>query len=160
MEPHANITSTQLPWVAVLTGIASINGRPGHGCRLDGAEHDSRSPARLGRAARVDVNAYNLSFAVLLMTMAAVADRFALYPDLTGFGPIYVQVGGQELLLDDSRRLAERPKQAGVEVRLDVFPEMQHTFQMMAGRAPEADDAITRFAEWARPKLASAADGR
>jgi epsilon-lactone hydrolase len=24
---------------------------------------------------------------------------------------------------------------------------------MMAGRAPEADDAIRRFAEWVRPKL-------
>jgi len=76
-----------------------------------------------------------------------------LYADLTGFGPIYIQVGEQELLLDDSRRLAERARQAGVEVRLDIFPEMQHTFQMMAGRAPEADDAIRRFAEWARPKL-------
>jgi len=36
---------------------------------------------------------------------------------------------------------------------LDVFPEMQHTFQMMVGRAPEADDAIGRFAVWVRPKL-------
>jgi len=26
---------------------------------------------------------------------------------------------------------------AGVDVELDVVPEMQHTFQMMAGRAPE-----------------------
>ena len=57
------------------------------------------------------------------------------------------------MLLDDSRRLADRAQQAGVEVRLDVFPEMQHTFQMMAGRAPEADDAINRLAEWTRPKL-------
>jgi monoterpene epsilon-lactone hydrolase len=40
-----------------------------------------------------------------------------------------------------------------VEVRLEVVPEMQHTFQMMAGRAPEADDAIRRFADWARPQL-------
>jgi acetyl esterase/lipase len=76
-----------------------------------------------------------------------------LYADLTGFGPLYVQVGGYEVLLDDSRRLAEHAEKAGVEVRLDVFPEMQHTFQMMAGRAPEADDAIGRFAEWVRPKL-------
>jgi acetyl esterase/lipase len=76
-----------------------------------------------------------------------------LYADLTGLPPIYIQVGDQEVLLDDSRRLANRARQAGVEVRLDIFPEMQHTFQMMAGRAPEADDAISRFAEWARPKL-------
>jgi epsilon-lactone hydrolase len=76
-----------------------------------------------------------------------------LYADLTGLGPIYIQVGDQELLLDDGRRLAEHARQAGVDVRLDVFPEQQHTFQMAAGRAPEADDAIRRLAEWVRPKL-------
>jgi epsilon-lactone hydrolase len=75
------------------------------------------------------------------------------YADLAGLGPIYIQVGDQELLLDDSRRLAERAETAGVDVRLDVFPEQQHTFQMMAGRAPEADDAIRRLAAWVRPKL-------
>jgi hypothetical protein len=40
-----------------------------------------------------------------------------------------------------------------LEVRLDVFPEVLHSFQMMAGHAPEADDAIARLAEWVRPKL-------
>jgi epsilon-lactone hydrolase len=78
----------------------------------------------------------------------------SLYADLTGLAPVYIQVGGDEVLLDDSRRLAERARKAGVDVTLDVFPGMQHTFQMCAGRAPEADDAIRRFAEWVRPKLA------
>ena len=77
----------------------------------------------------------------------------ALYADLTGLGPMYIQVGGYEVLVDDSRRLAEHAEKAGVEVRLDIFPEQQHTFQMMAGRAPEADDAIRRAADWVRPRL-------
>jgi epsilon-lactone hydrolase len=55
--------------------------------------------------------------------------------------------------LANSRMFAERARQAGVDVRVDVFPEMLHSFQMMAGRAPEADDAIRRFAEWVRPKV-------
>jgi acetyl esterase/lipase len=76
-----------------------------------------------------------------------------LVADLAGLGPIFIQVGDQELLLDDSRRLAEHARRAGLEVRLDVFPDQQHTFQMAAGRAPEADDAIGRLAEWVRPKL-------
>jgi len=76
-----------------------------------------------------------------------------LYADLAGLPPMYIQVGGDELLLDDSRRLAELAEKAGVDVRLDVFPEQQHSFQMMAGRAPEADDAIARLAEWVRPLL-------
>jgi acetyl esterase/lipase len=76
-----------------------------------------------------------------------------LYADLKGLPPMYIQVGGDETLLDDSRRLAERVRQAGGDVRLDVFPEMQHVFQYSAGHAPEADDAIRELAEWVRPKL-------
>jgi epsilon-lactone hydrolase len=44
-------------------------------------------------------------------------------------------------------------RKAGVDVRLDVFPGMLHTFQMAAGRAPEADDAIRKMADWVRPRL-------
>jgi monoterpene epsilon-lactone hydrolase len=76
-----------------------------------------------------------------------------LYADLGGLGPVYIQVGGYETLLDDARQLDEHARKAGVEVRLDVFPGMLHTFQMAAGRAPEADDAIRRMADWVRPKL-------
>jgi acetyl esterase/lipase len=76
-----------------------------------------------------------------------------LYADLSGLGPIYIQVGGDETLLDDARRLDEHARRAGVEVRLEVFPGMLHTFQMAAGRAPEADEAIRRMAKWVQPKL-------
>jgi acetyl esterase/lipase len=76
-----------------------------------------------------------------------------LHADLTGLGPVYIQVGGDETLLDDARLLDEHARKAGVDVRLDVFPGMLHTFQMAAGRAPEADDAIRRMAAWVRPKL-------
>jgi epsilon-lactone hydrolase len=77
-----------------------------------------------------------------------------LYADLAGLGPLYIQVGDQELLLDDSRMLAEHARRSGVEVRLDIFEGQQHTFQMAAGRAPEADDAIARIAEWVRATVA------
>jgi monoterpene epsilon-lactone hydrolase len=76
-----------------------------------------------------------------------------LHADLTGFGPFCLQAGGHEVLLDDSRRFVEHAGKYGVEARLDIFPEQQHTFQMMAGRAPEADDAIGRLAQWVRPRL-------
>jgi epsilon-lactone hydrolase len=77
----------------------------------------------------------------------------ALYADLAGLPPLYLQVSDAETLLDDSRALAERARAAGVEVRLDVFPGQQHTFQMAAGRSPVADDAIRRLADWVRPHL-------
>jgi acetyl esterase/lipase len=76
-----------------------------------------------------------------------------LSADLTGLPPIYLQVGGDEALLDDSIVLAKRAAQAGVKAKIDVFPDMLHSFQMAAGRAPEADDAVARLAAWARPIL-------
>lgn len=76
-----------------------------------------------------------------------------LHADLTGVCPLYVQVGGHETLLDDSVRLAANAEKAGVDVRLDVFPEMQHVFQIAAGNLPEADEAIARLAQWLKPRL-------
>ena len=75
------------------------------------------------------------------------------FADVKGFPPMYLQAGADETLVDESRLFAERTRKAGIDVKLDVFPEMLHTFQMMAGRAPEADDAIARLAAWVRPKL-------
>jgi len=76
-----------------------------------------------------------------------------LYGDLSGIAPLYIQVGGDETLLDDSTRLATSAARAGVEVRLDVFPEMQHVFQSCLGMIPEADDAIARIGQYLRTKL-------
>jgi ubiquinone/menaquinone biosynthesis C-methylase UbiE len=58
-----------------------------------------------------------------------------------------------ETLLDDSRKLADLARQSGVDVTLEIVPEMQHVFQFLAGTAPEADAAIRRLADWVRPKL-------
>lgn len=77
-----------------------------------------------------------------------------LYAELAGLPPTYLQVGSDEALLDDSVAMAAAMTSAGVDVRLEVFPEMLHSFQMMAGAAPEVDDAIGRFADWLRPRLA------
>jgi acetyl esterase/lipase len=41
---------------------------------------------------------------------------------------------------------------SGVEVTLEIVPEMQHVFQFLAGTAREGDAAIHRLADWVRPK--------
>ena len=75
-------------------------------------------------------------------------------PTCRGLPPIYIQVGADETLLDDSRRLADLTRRkSGVDVTLEIVPEMQHVFQFLAGTAPEADDAIKKLAHWVRPKL-------
>jgi acetyl esterase/lipase len=72
---------------------------------------------------------------------------------LAGLPPMHLQVGADEGLRDDSVMFARRARDAGVEVALEVFPGMLHTFQMAAGRAPEADAAIDSLAAWLRPRL-------
>ncbi len=76
-----------------------------------------------------------------------------LYGDFSGIPPLLIQVGDEETLLDDSTRLAEVAGSAGVEVRLDVFPEMQHVFHLFAGNMPEADEAVAQISAWLRPRL-------
>jgi acetyl esterase/lipase len=78
-----------------------------------------------------------------------------LHADPRGLPPTYIQVGAEESLLDDSRRLAARLREAGVDVRLDEFAGQLHTFQMAAGRSAVADDAIGRAGSWLRSTLFS-----
>ena len=77
-----------------------------------------------------------------------------LYADLTGLPPLYVQAGDWDILVDDATRLADRARCAGVDVRLDVFPEMLHAHQIWAGNMPEADAAVARIGDYARQHLA------
>ncbi len=71
-----------------------------------------------------------------------------LHADLTGLPPLLIHVGSSETLLDDSTRLAERAKAAGVDVTLEVWDEMIHVFQFMAAMLPEGQQAIDRSGEF------------
>lgn len=69
-----------------------------------------------------------------------------LHADLAGLPPILIHVGDAETLLDDAVRFAERARAAGVDVSLDVFPEMIHVFHAFAPVLPEAVAAIDQIA--------------
>jgi acetyl esterase/lipase len=61
-------------------------------------------------------------------------DRFdplasPLYGDLERLPPLLIQCGDHETILDDSVRLAERARSAGVAVELEIYPSMIHVFQ-------------------------------
>jgi acetyl esterase/lipase len=70
----------------------------------------------------------------------------AVHADLTGFPPMLLQVGANELLLDDSTRLAVRARDAGVDVVLDVIADAPHVFQALVGELDEAEEALDRAA--------------
>lgn len=65
----------------------------------------------------------------------------SIYADLTGLPPLYVQVGENEILLDDSRRLVAIAQNHGVEASLEEWPGMPHVFQAFA-HVPESKPAI------------------
>lgn len=77
----------------------------------------------------------------------------AVCADLTGLPPLLLQVGANEVLLDDSTRLAERAREAGVDVILDVTADVPHVFQAFTGMLDEADQALDRAALFVRQHL-------
>jgi acetyl esterase/lipase len=72
---------------------------------------------------------------------------------LAGLPPLYIQAWSDETLLEDSQLFADRARQGGADIRVDLVPGQQHTFQMAVGRPKDADEAMRRLAELARPKL-------
>lgn len=95
----------------------------------------------------------NMAAIYLNGTPATAPLASPVHADLSGLAPLYLQVGGHETLLDDSTRVAVRAAHAGVAVRLDVFPEMQHVFQSALGMLPESDDALARIGAYLRERF-------
>lgn len=65
-----------------------------------------------------------------------------LYGDLRGLPPLLIHVGQDEVLRDDSTRLAERAGAAAVRVELKVWPVVPHAWQLAAHRVPEAAQSL------------------
>ena len=76
-----------------------------------------------------------------------------IYGDLRGLPPLLMQVGSHELLLSDVERFAEKAKAAGVEVTLEVWPEMQHDWQVAAKLLPEGRQAIAHVGDFVQRVL-------
>ncbi len=65
-----------------------------------------------------------------------------LYAELSGLPPLLIQVGSAETLLDDSTRITERARKAGVDVKLEIWDDMIHVWQAFGPMLPEARQAI------------------
>ncbi|SDK00807.1 alpha/beta hydrolase [Streptomyces indicus] len=71
-----------------------------------------------------------------------------VFADLSGLPPLLVQVGANEVLLDDAVRLAARAGAADVETTLEIGPGLPHVYQTHHGRLDEADTALDRAAHF------------
>jgi monoterpene epsilon-lactone hydrolase len=76
-----------------------------------------------------------------------------VYADLTGLSPMLLQVSNSEVLLDDSRRVFENARQAGVEATIQIWPGLPHCWQIFAPILPEARAALRDASAFIRTRL-------
>jgi acetyl esterase/lipase len=78
------------------------------------------------------------------------------YADLTGLPPLLIHVGERELLRDDSTRLADHARAAGVSVDIRIWPVVPHVWQLVQF-VPEARESLDLAAAFLRAQAGAAA---
>lgn len=73
-----------------------------------------------------------------------------LYGDFCAFPDTLLQVSDSEVLLDDSRRVADKMRAAGVAVQLDIWHNLPHIWPAFASVIPEGRAAIDDIARFIR----------
>ena len=71
-----------------------------------------------------------------------------MYGELTGFGPMLVQVSTDEVLYDDSRRLVEHAERDNVQVDFQEWEGLMHWWHLFWQFVPEASEAIDKIIEF------------
>ena len=79
-----------------------------------------------------------------------------MYADLHGMPPLLIHVGDHEILRDDAVRLAERARADGVEITLEVWPEMIHVWHYFAGLVPESTRALEEVGRFLADRFGTA----
>ena len=73
-----------------------------------------------------------------------------LFASHRGLPPVLIQVGSDEVVLDDSLDLAERCRAARVDVTLEVYEGMWHIFQTSVGVMAKSDEAVGEIVDFLR----------
>ena len=77
-----------------------------------------------------------------------------IFHNLSGLPPTYIQVGEEEMLLDDSKRYYEKAKADGSDVRMEVFPKKFHVFNAFWRILPKAREANKKLGSFLKEQLA------
>jgi acetyl esterase/lipase len=81
-----------------------------------------------------------------------------VYADLHGLPPLFIMASSTEVLLDDSQRVADSARAAGVDCELEVWKKMPHVWPIFAPFIPEANHALDRAAAFVRRATSRAAN--
>jgi len=116
------------------------------------------SGATYATKAAVDPIVTRESVAMMAQAYAGAGDPKApllspLYADLRGLPPLLVQVGSDEVLLDDALGLGERARAAGVDVTVEEWPAMIHVWHWFLPMLAEAERAVGVIGKFVRTRL-------
>lgn len=76
-----------------------------------------------------------------------------VYGDLSGLPPLLIQVGSQEILMNDAQRLATVANRDSVDTRLEIYNSLWHVFQVHAGQLDRATEALETAGQFIRRHL-------
>lgn len=79
-----------------------------------------------------------------------------LHADMHGLPPLFMLAGSTEVLLDDTLRVAERARAAGVQVECGIEQGLPHIWPIYAPFAPEARRALDDSARFVQRVTATA----
>lgn len=71
-----------------------------------------------------------------------------IYADFHNFPPLLIQVGSDEILLDDASTLADKAKTDGVDVTLKIWEGMFHAWPALGGMIPESKRAFEEIKQF------------
>ncbi len=116
--------------------------------------HTQRTKDRAARDPFVDPAGMDAMAAPYLAgTKAKDPQASPLFGKMNGLPPTLVQVGSDEVLLDDARRLAERMEKAGGTVHLQEWPDMIHVFPMFGTMTDEGPLAVAAMGAFVQSHL-------
>jgi epsilon-lactone hydrolase len=76
-----------------------------------------------------------------------------VYADLRNLPPLLVQVGSEEMLLDDALGLGTRARAAGVDATVEEWPAMIHVWHWFLPMLDEAEQAIAVIGKFVRSRV-------
>jgi epsilon-lactone hydrolase len=76
-----------------------------------------------------------------------------LFADLSNLPPLLVQVGSEEVLLDDALGLGARARAAGVDATVEEWPAMIHVWHWFLPMLDEAEQAVAVIGKFVRSRV-------
>ncbi|MEL6464278.1 MAG: alpha/beta hydrolase [Pseudomonadota bacterium] len=83
-----------------------------------------------------------------------------LFADFTGAPPVWITAGDTEILLDDSRRMAERLREQGVSTTYVEEHDLPHVWPIFHNTLPEARATLSDLAAWMTDQTGASAPTR